>query len=411
MMIRNIKKIKNNKDTFWEHLTHFSSVFASIREAVVFIDTKGKIVMANPAIELLTGRVPSECIGAPVLDILMLSCTKSDMAQLMRDAIEGWRAIEFPDECSITHTNGSSISVAAVTTPLYEDDGTYVGIILLMRDISKDIELKHQQYAFFSFATHQMRQPLAYMRLGIEGLLTRKEKFDVDQQEVLEELLRVVLKSAKFVKEFLDLSRLEQGRIDLVITEVDIRKLLEEICRELKNFAISKNISLQLFLNNSDQTPCIIHGDAERLRDVFHNLITNAISYNHPNGKVSIDAFTTSAKEAAKRAVTLHGSEDFQSYFTAFSSSENSHATQFLILTVGDTGLGIPAGDLASIFHTFFRAGNVKKEGLQGTGLGLSIVKSIVERSGGRIGFESKEGVFTIFYLFFPLYSADPRVK
>ena len=398
-----MKKNTKHTDTFWKHLTRFSSVFASIPEAVLLIDTKGKIVMANPAIELLTGRVPSDFTGAVVSEMLPLTCAKADVGHLMQEAIAGWSAVEFPDECSIIHTNGNSLPVAAVTTPLYEDDGTYIGIVLVIRDISKDVELKHQQYAFFSFATHQMRQPLAYMRLGLESILTDKAQLSSEHRDMFQELLQVVLKSVKFINEFLDLSRLEQGRIDLVLKSVDMQKLLEEIGKELTGFAVSQNITLRIFPGGIPQEPLIVHSDEERLKDVMRNLITNAISYNRPQGEVRVDASRLLANEAAQRAAGLRGSEDFQSFFKTFTDDKKQVFVPFLMFTVSDTGLGIPAEDQASIFRSFFRASNVKKKGIVGTGLGLSIVKSIIERSGGRIGFESKDGVGTTFYLFFPL--------
>ncbi len=405
------KRKKKHPDAFWKQLARFSSVFASIPEAIVFIDTQEKVVLANPAVELLTGRVPADVIGASVAQVFALQCAKADASGIMHEAIEGWRAVEFPDECSIMHSNGSLIPIIATSTPLYEDDGTYAGIVLAIRNISKDIELKNQQYAFFSFSTHQIRQPLAYLRLGLESLLKRKEEINITHREMLGELLEAAIRCSRFVKEFLDVSRLEQGRIDLAMKEVDVRALIAEVSKELSNFAISKNISLRLFPSDPAETPHTtlklaeykIQGDEERLKDVFRNLIVNAISYNRPKGEVSVDASRVSADEAAGRAAILRGSGDFQSYFNMPPSAEKQSRVPFLIITVSDTGLGIPEHDQMSIFRTFFRAENVKKEGMQGTGLGLSIVKSIVERSGGRIGFESKEGIGTTFYLFFPL--------
>lgn len=390
-------------DEFWKRIAALSSVFASIQEAVLFIDVKGTIVMANPAIEMLTGRVPGDFAGADAKNALLLTCAKVDAATVLREAMDGWRAVEFPDECSMRHTNGSEIPVAASATPLYYEDGVYAGIILVVRDMSRDTELKHQQYAFFSFATHQMRQPLAYLRLGIEGLLMRKDELNPNSREILEELLQSVLKSAKFVKELLGVARLEQGRIDLVVADVDMRRLLEEVCRELWQFSVSQNIALMPFLDTSSGTRSVIRADTERLKDVFRNLITNAISYNRPKGEVRVDVFGISAGKAAENAASLRGSEDLQSYFRLFISAEHPEGVPFLMTTVRDTGLGIPEKDQPLIFRSFFRGTNVQKRGIQGTGLGLSIVKSIIERSGGRIGFESKEGEGTAFYIFFPL--------
>lgn len=391
-----------SRDAFWQRLTGLSSVLASIRDTVVFIDAGGKIIMTNRAIELLTGRVPEDFAGLPAASALVLTCATTDAATVLREAMEGWRAMEFPDECSMRHANGSEISVAASATPLYHEDGAYAGIILVIRDISRDMELKHQQYAFFSFATHQMRQPLAYLRLGLESILTKKEELDPNRREILEELLQTVLKSAKFVKELLDMARLEQGRIDLVMARVDMRKLLEEVCRELMQFAVSQNITLHVFPQSVSETPCAVSGDAERLKDAFRNLLANAITYNRPKGEVRVDLLGVSAGKATAHAAQLHGSEDLQSYFQSFVSPQHPEGAPFLMATVRDTGLGIPPKDQPFIFRSFFRAGNVQKRGIQGTGLGLSIVKSIVERSGGRVGFESQEGEGTTFYVFFP---------
>ena len=360
-------------------------------------------MMANPAIELLTGRVPADFSGLPATSAFVFTCATLDATTVLREAMDGWRAVAFPDGCSVRHANGSEIPIAASATPLYHEDGAYAGIILVIRDTSRDTELKHQQYAFFSFATHQMRQPLASLRLTLEGLLMRKEKLDPEHREIFEELLQTVLASTKLVKELLTMARLEQGRIDLTEADVDVQQLLEEIGKEFVQFSVSHNVVLRMFPNTMSWMPCVIRADRERLKDAFHNLITNAISYNRPNGEVAVDLFRVPAGEAARGALKLNGSADLQSYFAPFVTKQEPSGAPFLIVTIKDTGLGIPEKDQSSLFRAFFRGQNVERMGLPGTGLGLSIVKSIMERSGGRIGFESQENVGTTFYLFFPL--------
>ncbi|PJA86993.1 MAG: hypothetical protein CO141_01820, partial [Candidatus Moranbacteria bacterium CG_4_9_14_3_um_filter_42_9] len=149
----------------------------------------------------------------------------------------------------------------------------------------------------------------------------------------------------------------------------DLEKVVQETVHSLVLLAKGKNISI-VFKNNS--TPVIVVGDVEKLRLAIENLISNAIKYTDGRGKVEVSV-----------------------------RKKNG----FVIFNSKDNGVGIPEEQQSQVFNKFFRSDNAVKYQTEGTGLGLYIAKNIIEQSGGKIWFRSREGVGSIFSFSLPLCS------
>lgn len=386
---------------FEQDITRLRSVFASIRDAVFIVRTDGIIIMANAGSEIITGVLPDNLIGKHLTDALAFENKKTDISPFVRDALAGDRAVELPYESTLHRSDGSLLPVGVTATPLYAPDGALSGIIVVARDLSAEIKLKQRQYEFISFAAHQLRQPFASIRLGLDALDDPSVPLDPSQKGMVDELRRIVLRFLDFIKDLMQVARLEEGRIEIKKEPVDIRRMSESILGELKGLAISQNVGIRLFPSASAADSFMILCDQERFCDILRNLMGNAVRYNQPRGTVTIDAYVAALNTLDERFGPVHEA----ALIIRNLHAKNSPESLWVIITVADTGVGIPQDQQSRIFESFFRAKNVVRKGLQGTGLGLSITKSLTELMGGFIVFSSIEDVGTTFYLIFPAYN------
>jgi heavy metal sensor kinase len=211
-----------------------------------------------------------------------------------------------------------------------------------------------QQTRFTADASHELRTPLAILVSQIE-LALRKDRSAAEYRETIETCHRAALRMKSVVESLLTLARADAKELAIARERVDLKPLVEESVALLRPMAADQNVTVGVVAE-----PCEVAGDRERLRDVVMNLVTNAIRYNRPNGRVD---------------VALKGG----------------------VLTVADTGVGIPERDRPHIFERFYRVDKARSREIGGTGLGLAITKWIVEAHGGSIAFTSREGEGTTF--------------
>lgn len=391
---------KDANGTLEEGIAGLKPILESIREAVIVADPQGTIRLVNAASELITGYLPEELIGRSLKDVCIFSCATTDVSWFLPEALAGWRAVELPQDCFVTRFSGSLLPVSASAVPLYSAQGDYQGIVLVIRDITEEAKLKRRQYEFLSFVSHQLRQPLGSFHWGLEILLREGDDFSPQHREILNDLMQITSRFIDFIKDLVDISRFEEGRVELQIEPVDIRLVAKETAKELEGLATSQNVSVRLFFASDSHAQFIINADKARVHDVFSNLLVNAIRYNKPRGEVVVEARVEDARALQNLAAEKRGGKMFESLHEVI--SRQGPEGKLLLISVSDTGLGIPEEQQKNIFESFFRGGNVIAKGLQGSGLGLFIVKSIVEKLGGSAFFESKENEGTTFYLIFP---------
>ncbi len=166
------------------------------------------------------------------------------------------------------------------------------------------------------------------------------------------------------INDWLDVARLDSGQIIEKLKPLSLKKVIERLLEEMQPLAQEQDIHLELSPSSVNEN---VIGDEESLNQVFSNLISNAIRYNRPKGKVKI------------------------------SIKENKN---FIITEVQDTGIGISKDHLPFIFDQFYRVKRTEDQKIKGTGLGLSIAKKIVEAHGGSIHVSSEDdqgSTFTVF--------------
>jgi signal transduction histidine kinase len=220
-----------------------------------------------------------------------------------------------------------------------------------------------QQSDLIAEFVHELRNPLASINTA-SYLLLRPEISPEQGRQIIESIQSETMRLTTLSSSFLDLARLESGRVQFHKSSFPVRPMLEECISLMQAKADEHRVSIRLDVPSDMPT---VQADRDKLKQVALNLISNAIKYNRPGGQISIKV----------------------------RMSENEWHLFF-----ADTGLGIPEDELPRMFEKFHRVRATEK--ITGTGLGLSICKGIVQGHGGRINVQSKLGEGTQFTIALP---------
>jgi two-component system OmpR family sensor kinase len=218
-----------------------------------------------------------------------------------------------------------------------------------------------QQKQFASDAAHELRTPVSVILTQTQTALNRDREAS-EYKQTVEACQRAAQRMKKLIGALLELARLDAGQEQMKRLRFDLSKTAGDCVELIKPLADERHVKLVVELS-----PIEIEGDSERLAQTITNLLSNAIQYNHEGGQVRINA-----------------------------KAENGMA----VLTVSDTGQGIPADDLPRVFERFYRADRSRSSG--NSGLGLAISKAIVSAHGGTIEVASEENAGTTFTLRLP---------
>jgi len=239
---------------------------------------------------------------------------------------------------------------------------------IIIRSFERLAETNRMKSEFVNIVSHQLRSPLSNLKWAIELLMSgRISSISEKQAEYFKILKENSVRMGELVSDLLTVSRIEQGKFPLKKEKIYLQDLIEKTIKETEIFAKASNVEIKF--NSEDNLPQIII-DPNQIRLVIVNLSENAIRYINKEGRVEISL-----------------------------KKKNDN----LYLEVKDNGIGIPKDDQKYIFQKFFRSGNVKKHQTEGSGLGLYIAKSIIEKSGGKIGFYSQEKKGSTFWFTLPI--------
>jgi signal transduction histidine kinase len=221
-----------------------------------------------------------------------------------------------------------------------------------------------QQSDLIAEFVHELRTPLSSLSTATY-LLLRPEMSQEQRDQIVKNIHNETLRLNALASSFLDLARLESGRVQFRKTTFSVADLLYE-CKDVMASKAEEE-KIQVRVETPDGMP-VLEADRDKLKQVILNLVSNAIKYNRPNGSVGLRAETTELQTT---------------------------------ISVQDTGVGIPEDSLPQLFTKFYRVREHESK-VSGTGLGLSICKQIVNGHGGRIEVKSKVGVGTVFMVHLP---------
>jgi signal transduction histidine kinase len=324
-------------DNLSEEKSKLEKVLSSIGEGIVAIDREGRVVHHNQAaLDLLS--LPVWAQEAQVI--------KQKLTQMLQSAMDG-------DERATNRFHVGDRVVEAVASPTHnEGDGATIGAVCLLRDISEAERLEQMRKDYIANISHELRTPLTGIRGMAEPLLDGYVETEAERQDCYRVIYEESLRLEKLIGEMLDLSRLQEGRVQMELEPMEPRGLLEAAQRSLKNRAADGGVTLTV----EAQDDLVVMGNEDRIIQVMIILLDNALSFTPPGGRVTLFARRQGDKAA---------------------------------LGVADSGAGIDPKDLPFVWERFYKADRSRMR-TSGTGLGLSIAKLVVELMGGEISVKTK---------------------
>ena len=260
------------------------------------------------------------------------------------------------------------------SVPLRRADGSITGRAFVFRDRSQARELAGLKSDFLSTVTHELRTPLTSVKGSLQLVLGKSSALSPIDCELLNISLKNADRLIRLINDLLDISRLELGKIELTFAKVPTASLVDEAVAGLRSYAAGREISIEAQVDGEVPE---LDGDRDRLIQVLTNLISNAVKFSPPRGRVLVQA-TRNAGEVA--------------------------------IAVRDWGIGIRAADQERLFRRFQRL-NPGYSDEPGTGLGLAISKAIVERHGGHITVASEEHQGSTFTMVLPTTGETNAVR
>ncbi len=347
------------------------AVLISIGEGLLGTDKEGKVVFTNPAAEILMGYTKKEMLGKSIYEFQVLLDHKNQPVPLERRptymSLNEGRRVTTSAYC-YQKKDGKQIPCSITATPIILNK-KIIGSIQVFRDISQEREVDQVKTELISLASHQLRTPLSAINWYTEALVKEEiGKLEPEQKKYLNQIRDANQKMIHMVYDFLNVSRIELGTITIKFSNIDAVELAKSTIDEIRPLLHEKKISLKEHYGPRLKN---IQADQKILRVVLQNLITNAVKYTAPKGKISVDL--------------------------------NLNKQGTLKLVVADNGHGIPKNQQQKIFSKLFRADNATKLDAEGNGLGLYLVKSFVDLCQGKISFTSKENKGTTFIVTLPV--------
>ena len=357
------------------------AILASIDDGVMACDTDGQVVLFNHAAEELTGLSAKEAIGhnySYSMNFVQESDEKTSDDFIGKTILSG-QAMKMASHTLLVKKDGYKISVADSTAPVRNAKGVIIGCVVVFRDVTEEMKINKVKTEFVSLASHQLRTPLTSINWYSEALLSNDfGTLNLKQKSYLNEIYKGSKRMVDLVNALLNVSRMELGTFTVEPEPLNIVTLARSVVAEFTHQPEQKKI--KIYEDYAKHLP-IIKADPKLLRMVIQNLLDNSVKY-------------TPDKGYAKFVIAL---TDVNGVASAKNKRDN------ILIKVSDNGYGIPKNNQAKIFTKLFRADNVLAKNTQGTGLGLYLAKAIVNQSGGKIWFKSKENKGSIFYVTLPL--------
>ncbi len=318
-------------------------IISGMSEGLFSIDNQWHINHANSAfLELAELDDASRLLdGAPRFDSLVAMlrrCMESGEAETME-----WE-------------NPSHRVIQATVTARRDDTGAITGVVCLMRDVSEAQRVEQLRREYVANVSHELRTPLTGIRGMVEPLIDGCYDTEEERLECYRIIWKETMRLEKLVGEMLDMSRLQDGRVQVELEPLELPGILEAAARGMKPLAEEAGVELSV---STDGTKLACLGNEDRITQVLVILIDNALSFTPRGGSVTVFA--------------KDGGEE-------------------VLVGVRDTGCGIEPKDLPLIFERFYKV-DKSRMGTEGTGLGLSIAKLLTQLMGGDIAVKSEVGV------------------
>jgi two-component system phosphate regulon sensor histidine kinase PhoR len=346
MLARNLQDMVKAKEMQQDRL---SVLIENIRAGLILIDSCGYINLINKGYKEIFSVETDDYVN-----------------QLYYEVIEHKEIANLIEEIFITEQMVSKQMLLPLAierryfdvygVPIIGTNNVWKGVLLVFHDITEIKNLENMRKDFVANVSHELKTPVTSIKGFSETLLDGA----MNDERALKEFLSIILKESdrlqSLINDLLELSKIEQQNFQLNISQFDILQPLKDVMTLLSNKAAEKKIALKL---SCSVDHAVLEADMHRIKQVFINLIGNAISYTPENGNVTVTV------------------------------NENDYS---VFINVKDTGIGIERREITRIFERFYRVDRARSRESGGTGLGLAIVKHIIEAHRGKIKVKSELG-------------------
>jgi signal transduction histidine kinase len=350
---RGQSELQQSHDSLATEKARMEAIVQASPDGLVMLEPSGEVAFINPTASRLLGLGNADLPPSP----FAVEALPAAAAATLRACLETAAAGEGVREYEIAEPQRCVLQVREVKLRALE--GRSLGRLLHLHDITRERVIDEMKSDFISLVSHELRTPLTSI-LGFSSyLLTGRLGALADaQRQALESIHRQARRLTAIIADFLDISRIESGRIEMKKERVQITQVATRVMEDLRPQAAEKHVEVSTTIANG-AAPLVASGDEQRIAQVFTNLIGNALKFTEPHGRVDVEL-----------------------------ARENGE----VLCRVRDTGCGIPADELDRVFDRFYQVEKVVTRKSGGTGLGLAIVKNIIEAHGGRVWIESEVG-------------------
>jgi PAS domain S-box-containing protein len=349
------------------------AILESVADGVMVSDSAGEIILFNAAAERILDLKRDEVLGRPSAELTGLYGGGAErwaevMDQWMNDP-GAYKESNFLEERITVSDKFISVHLSPVA---HGDE--FLGLVSVFRDITREVEVDRIKSEFVATVSHELRTPMTSIKgyadlllMGAAGTLSE------DQERFLDIIKNNADRLSLLVNDLLDISRIEQGRMELEITDLNVTEVINDLMDSLEGRFASEDKLVRMTVEIPPDIPTV-QADYDRVTQILLNIVLNAYQYTPEGGSVTISAHR----------------------------EENG-----VRIDIADTGIGISPEDQARIFDRFFRGEDPVVMATAGTGLGLSIVQHLIEMHHGRLLLESEVGRGTTFSVLFPYRFQD----
>ena len=325
-----------------EEHNKLNTVLENVSQGIVAIDENKKIIFANKSLSNIFDSTDT--------------VTGKDFIYLIDDLPLCEKIARHLGENYASEYTYKGKELSVVIRKVENNQGDNVYSIVIITDITEQKAIAKLKSDFFAIASHELKTPVAVMQ-GLSELLLSKETLDDGSKKQVERIHKESSRLASLISDMLKLSKLESGEeMDLVLTDVDLREIVEEVLAELSTKLAEKNITTTITGNAT------VVADSKKIFELIENLCLNAINYNKDGGSIKVSII------------------------------EKSGGVE---LKVSDTGIGIEKENIPRLCERFYRVDKSRSKKTGGTGLGLAIVKHICALYKADFSIESDVGIGT----------------
>lgn len=372
------EEVKERTKQLREEQTKLKASIDSLNVGFLIVNPAEEIVMINPLAKRLLcssgygvikgGLSNTSCTMAEIeKDFKSVFDLRSNIAQSIKE--------KKPIQIKNLEYKNHFLHIFISPIVLLEEELKVIGTVVLVEDVTEAKVMERSKDEFFSIASHELRTPLTAIR-GNTSMIKEfymEQLKDSELKGMIDDIHDSSVRLIEIVNDFLDVSRLEQGKIEYKKEPFDANVLSEEVVKELKDLATEKKIYVKI---EADSKASLVYADRNKIKQILLNLAGNSVKFTETGG-VTIKTL-------------LEGN--------------------FVKVKISDTGRGIPLANQKLLFRKFQQAGSsiITRDTTKGTGLGLYISKLMIEGMGGQINLEkSEEGKGSTFTFTIPLATKE----